>query len=110
MSYALAAIVVAVAVVVVVPAITLGLAVLLGGRPAWMAPPRRARRAEPSIQAFLMLVVLVIVDVAVLLLVPWAAALGNLPAGFTAVEGAFLAVLTLLGVAYAWRRGVLRWQ
>jgi NADH:ubiquinone oxidoreductase subunit 3 (subunit A) len=57
-----------------------------------------------------MVAVLVVVALALLLVLPWAVAFGGLPHGFTAAEGAFLAVLTLFGLGYAWRRGVLRWQ
>src|SRR5919206_4623737 len=107
MSYVLAAILVFLGVVVGIPAVTLGLALLLGGRPRWLERPRRGARrpTEPGIQAYLMLVVLVVLALALLLLVPWVAAFAGLPAGFTAVEGAFLAVLALLGLGYAWRRG-----
>jgi NADH:ubiquinone oxidoreductase subunit 3 (subunit A) len=109
MSYAAAAILVFLAVVVGIPLATGGVAVLLAGRPAWLGWGGR-RRAEPDIQAFLMLAVLVVVALALLLVVPFGVAFGGLHHGFTAVEGAFLAVLTLIGVGYAWRRGVLRWR
>jgi NADH:ubiquinone oxidoreductase subunit 3 (subunit A) len=104
MSLAPAALLVALAVVVGIPLVTLGIAVALG-RPAWLS-----RRAQPGIQTFLMLAVLVVVGLALLFVLPWAVAFGGLPHGFTALEGAFLAVLTLVGLGYAWRRGGLRWS
>ncbi len=104
MSYVLAAILVFLAVVVAVPGIVLGVAVLAGGR------PRVLRRGEPGIHTFLMLAVLAVVAVAAAFLLPWAVAFSGLPHAFTGVEGLFLAVLALLGLGYAWRRGVLRWQ
>jgi hypothetical protein len=106
MSYAPAAILVVLAIAVAIPAIVLSLAVLLAGRPTWLGTAER----EPGIHTFLLLVVLAIVAVAAMFLLPWAVAFGGLPHKFTAVEGLFLAVLTLAGVGYAWRRGVLRWQ
>jgi NADH-ubiquinone/plastoquinone oxidoreductase subunit 3 len=106
MSFAPAAILVVLAVAVAVPGVVLGVAVLLAGRPKRLLATNR----EPDIHAFLMLVVLGIVAVAAMFLLPFAVAFGGLPHKFTAVEGLFLAVLALLGVGYAWRRGVLRWQ
>ena len=106
MSFAPAAVLVFLAVVVAVPGIALGVSMLAAGRPRWI----RRRRREPTINSFLMLAGLAIFTVAFAFVVPWAVAFGGLPHRFTAVEGLFLAVLTLLGVGYAWRRGVLRWQ
>jgi NADH:ubiquinone oxidoreductase subunit 3 (subunit A) len=109
MSFALAAVLEFLALAIAVPAITLGAAVLVAGRPAWVRGPR-ATRPEPGIQTFLMLAVLTVVDLALVFLLPWAAAFGGLPHTVTAVEGLVLAVLTAAGAGYAWRRGVLRWQ
>lgn len=92
---------------VAVPALTLGVAVLIGGRAPWMG---RGRRAEPGIHGFLMLAVLTVVAVALLFIVPFAASFGVLHHRESAALGLFLAVLVLLGVGYAWRRGVLRWS
>lgn len=103
MSFAPAALLVFLAVVVGVPGITLGVSMLVAGRPRWIG----GRRREPTIDNFLMLEVLAIVTVAFAFVVPWAVAFGGLPHRFTAVEGLFLAALTLFGVGYAWRRGVL---
>jgi NADH:ubiquinone oxidoreductase subunit 3 (subunit A) len=108
MSLAPAALLVFVAVVVAIPAVTLGVAVALAGRPHWLGA--RGRRGEPGIHTVLMLSVLVVVALALLVALPWAVAFGGLDHGFTAVEGIFLAVLVLGGAGYAWRRGVLRWQ
>jgi NADH:ubiquinone oxidoreductase subunit 3 (subunit A) len=105
MSYVPAAILVFLAVVVAIPAIVLGLAVLPAGR-----APRVLRGGDPGIQTFLMLTVLVVLAVAAMFLVPWAVAFAGLPHRFTGVEGLFLAVLALVGLGYAWRRGVLRWR
>ena len=106
MSFAAAAILVVLAVALAVPGIVLGVAVLLAGRPHWL----RTAGRELGIDTFLLLAVLAIVAVAAMFLLPWAVAFGGLPHKFTAVEGLFLAVLTLAGLGYAWRRGVLRWQ
>jgi hypothetical protein len=105
MSFAAAAVLVFLAIVVAVPGITLGVSLLVAGRPRWL----RRRRREPTIESFLMLVVVSIVSVAFAFVVPWAVAFAGLPHRFTAVEGLFLAALMLLGVGYAWRRGVLHW-
>jgi len=104
MSVAPAALLEFLAIAVAIPALTLGVAVLLGGRHAWLS---RGRRAEPGIQSFLMLAVLVVVDLALVFLLPWAVAFGGLSHRVTAIEGVFLAALTLFGLGYAWRRGAL---
>lgn len=109
MSFAAAAVLVALAIAVGVPAVVLGLAVLRGGRPNWL-PLRGRRRVDPNIHAFLMSSVLAVLALAVVFALPLGVAIGGLDHGFTAVEGAFLAVLALAGLGYAWRRGVLRWQ
>ena len=107
MSFAPAAVLVFLAIAVGIPVVTLALAMVLAGRPAW--PGRGGgRRTQPGIQAFLMLTVLVVLDAALVFLLPWAVAFGGLPHRFTSVAGLFLAVLTLVGVGYAWRRGALR--
>jgi len=106
MPYALAAVLVLLAVAVAVPALVLGVAMAVAGRPHFLG----ARDREPNIHAFLMLVVLAVVAVALAFVVPFAVAFSGLPHRFTGVEGLFLAVLALLGLGYAWRRGVLRWQ
>ena len=106
MSYPVAAIVVFLTAAVAAPALALGVAVLLAGRPRWLQRKRR----EPGIEAFLMLVVLCIAAVAVALAGPFAAAVGVLPHRFTGAVGLFLGVLIAAGVGYAWRRGVLRWE
>jgi NADH:ubiquinone oxidoreductase subunit 3 (subunit A) len=103
MSFAAAAVLVFLAVAVAVPGITLGVSMLVAGRPRWIS----RRRREPTINTFLMLVALAIVTVAFAFVVPWAVAFGGLPHHFTAVEGLFLAALTLFGAGYAWRRAAL---
>jgi NADH:ubiquinone oxidoreductase subunit 3 (subunit A) len=110
MSFAAAAVLVALATAVGIPLVVLGVAVVLGRRPNWVPLRRRRHRADPNIHAYLMLAVLVVVAVALLFLLPWAVAFGGLAHKFTGAEGVFLAALTLLGLCYAWRRGVLRWQ
>lgn len=103
---ALATILVFLAIAVAVPTVTVALAVVVAGRPRWLPWQRR----EPGIQAYLVLVVLAVFAVALAVVLPFAVAFGGLPHAFTGVEGIFLAALVLLGVAYAWRRGVLRWS
>jgi NAD(P)H-quinone oxidoreductase subunit 3 len=60
------------------------------------------------VQYYLYALVFVIFDVEVIFLYPWAVVFRQI-GGLALVEmGIFLAVL-LLGLAYAWRRGALRW-
>jgi NADH:ubiquinone oxidoreductase subunit 3 (subunit A) len=112
MSFAAAALLEFLGLVVLAPALVLGVAVLLAGRPGWMARPERGRRAaaEPGIQTFLMLAVLAVVGIALVFVVPFAVAMSPLGHRETGLLGLFLAVLVALGVGYAWRRGALRWQ
>jgi NADH:ubiquinone oxidoreductase subunit 3 (subunit A) len=106
MSYPLATILVFLAIAVAVPAVTVALVTPVAGRPRWLP----WRRREPGIQTYLVLAVVATFAVALAFVLPFAVAFGSLPHAFTGVEGIFLAVLALLGVAYAWRRGVLRWS
>lgn len=106
MPYAVAAILAFLVVCVAVPGLVLGLAMAVAGRPRWLG----GRDREPDIRSFLMLVVLAVVALALAFVVPFAVAFSGLPHAFTGVLGLFLAVLALLGLGYAWRRGVLRWQ
>ena len=110
MSFAAALIVEFLVVVVAIPAVTLSVAVMLGGAPAWLRRGSRGRRAEPGIHSFLLLCVLVVVDLALLFVVPLVGAWGSQEHRYTVVVAAFLGVLALLGLGYAWRRGVLRWD
>ncbi len=109
MSFLAALIIETLVIVVAIPAAALALGIALGGRPAWMRE-RGARRPEPGIQTFLMLCLLTVVAVALTFIVPFVGAWGSQEHRFTALIGLFLGVLTGLGVAYAWRRGVLRWD
>jgi NADH:ubiquinone oxidoreductase subunit 3 (subunit A) len=106
MSFAAAALLDFLVIVVAIPAVVLGVAVLLGGRPAWLG----RRRAEPGIHGFLMISVLSVLAIALLFLVPFAASFGALRHRESAALGLFLALLVLLGLGYAWRRGVVRWS
>lgn len=110
MSFLPALIVEVLVIAVAVPALSLAVAVMLLGRPAWLGRPRGGRRAEPGIHSFLLLCVLVVVDLALVFVVPFVGAWGSQGHRYTAVIGLFLAVLALLGLGYAWRRGVLRWD
>ena len=105
MSYVAAALLDFLVIVVAIPALTLGVAVLLGGRPAWLGRVRGG--AEPGIDGFLMLSVLSVLAIALVFLVPFAASFGVLRHRESAALGLFLAVLVLLGVGYAWRREAL---
>ncbi len=109
MSFLAALIVETLVIVVAIPAAALGLGIAVGGRPAWMRE-RAQRRPEPGIQTFLMLCLLTVVAVGLMFIVPFVGAWGSQEHRFTALIGLFLGVLALLGVAYAWRRGVLRWD
>ena len=106
MSFALATVLVVLAVAVGLPATVLGIAVLLAGRPRWLGD----RRREPGIQSFLMLAVLSVVAVFWAFVVPFGVAFGGLSHRFTGAAGLFMFVLMLLGIGYAWRRGALRWE
>jgi NADH:ubiquinone oxidoreductase subunit 3 (subunit A) len=110
MSFLPALVVELLVVAVAVPALTLAVAVMLLGRPAWLGRPARGRRAEPGIHSFLLLGVLAVVDVALVFLVPFVGAWTSQEHRYTALIGLFLAVLVVVGLLYAWRRGVLRWD
>lgn len=110
MSFVAALVVELLVIAVAIPAVTLALAVMLLGRPAWMGRPARGRRAEPGIGSFLVICVLVVVGLALLFLVPLVGAWTSQEHRYTALIGLFLGLLALLGVGYAWRRGVLRWD
>ena len=111
MSFAGAALLEVVGLVVLVPALVLGGAVLLLGRPAWLGRPARGRRAaEPGIHGFLTFAVLTVIAVALVMVVPFAVAMGPLSNREVGLTGIFLAVLVVLGAGYAWRRGALRWD
>lgn len=110
MSFAAALIVELLVVAVAIPGLVLAVAVMLGGRPAWMRRGARGRRAEPGIHTFLLLCVLVVFAVALMFVVPLVGAWGSQEHRDTALIGLFLGVLATLGLGYAWRRGVLRWD
>lgn len=48
-------------------------------------------------------------DVEVVFLFPWAVAYGAFPL-FAALEGVAFILILAAGLAYAWRKGALRWQ
>jgi NADH-quinone oxidoreductase subunit A len=62
-----------------------------------------------NVHYYLIALIFVIFDVEVLFLVPWAVVLTEL--GFVAYAGmlVFIAIL-ILGLVYAWKKGVLNWQ
>ncbi len=68
--------------------------------PAWKRVP---------IRFYVTSMLFVLFDVEVIFLVPWAVALHRLGA-FGLVEMAVFAGLLLLGFAYVWRKGALRWE
>lgn len=62
-----------------------------------------------NVHYYLIALIFVIFDVEILFLIPWAVVLGEL--GFAAYAGmlVFIAIL-ILGLIYAWKKGVFNWQ
>lgn len=73
-----------------------------------MSPIGPAWRRVP-IRFYLTAMLFVLFDVEVVFFYPWAVALHRLKA-FGLVEMAIFAGLLLLGYAYVWRKGALRWE
>ena len=72
--------------------------------------------SQMNIRYYVFAFLFVIFDVEAIFLVPWAVVIGGLDAATTpsavfALVAMFLFVGTLLeGLAYAWKKGVLRWE
>ena len=72
--------------------------------------------AQMNIRYYVFAFLFVIFDVEAIFLVPWAVIFGDLDAStpitpIFALVAMFLFIITLLeGLAYAWKKGVLRWD
>lgn len=72
--------------------------------------------SQMNIRYYIFAFLFVIFDVEAVFLFPWAVILGELdatttPSAWYALIAMFLFVFTLLeGLAYAWKKGVLRWE
>ena len=72
--------------------------------------------SQMNIRYYIFAFLFVIFDVEAVFLFPWAVIVGELdatttPSAWYAVIAMFLFVFTLLeGLAYAWKKGVLRWE
>lgn len=72
-------------------------------------PPIGSAKRRFSIHFYLVAVLFILFDIEAVFLFPWAVALQKLgPVGFSGAV-VFVAVLGL-GLAYAWRKGVLDWK
>ena len=72
-------------------------------------PPVGSAKRRFSIHFYLVAVLFILFDIEAVFLFPWAVSLQGLgPVGFSGAV-VFVAVLGL-GLAYAWRRGVLDWK
>jgi NADH:ubiquinone oxidoreductase subunit 3 (subunit A) len=63
-----------------------------------------------KVQYYLYALMFVLFDVEVLFVVPWAVAYKGLDRGYAFAEMAVFLVLLVAGLAYAWRKGALRWD
>jgi NADH:ubiquinone oxidoreductase subunit 3 (subunit A) len=59
-------------------------------------------------QYYIFALVFLVFDVEVVFLFPWAVAFNVLPL-FAVVEGVIFILILVLGLMYAWRKGVLEW-
>lgn len=61
-----------------------------------------------KVQYYIYALVFLVFDVELVFLFPWAAAFNQLPL-FAVVEGVIFVLILVVGLAYAWRKGVLEW-
>ncbi|MEX0706289.1 MAG: NADH-quinone oxidoreductase subunit A [Nitriliruptoraceae bacterium] len=72
--------------------------------------------SQMNIRYYVFAFLFVIFDVEAIFLFPWAVVVGSLdstttPTALYAIVAMFLFIMTLLeGLAYAWKKGVLRWE
>jgi NADH-quinone oxidoreductase subunit A len=59
-------------------------------------------------QYYVFALVFLVFDVEAVFLFPWAVALGRLPF-FAVVEGIIFVLILIVGLFYAWRKGMLEW-
>jgi NADH:ubiquinone oxidoreductase subunit 3 (subunit A) len=60
-------------------------------------------------QYYIYALVFVVFDIEAVFLLPWAVAYGQLPL-YALVEGVVFILILALALAYAWRKGALRWS
>jgi NADH-quinone oxidoreductase subunit A len=60
-------------------------------------------------QYYIYALVFVVFDIEAVFLLPWAVAYNQLPL-FALVEAAIFILILILALAYAWRKGALRWS
>jgi NADH:ubiquinone oxidoreductase subunit 3 (subunit A) len=60
-------------------------------------------------QYYIYALVFVVFDIEAVFLLPWAVAYGQLPL-YALVEGVVFILILVLALAYAWRKGALRWS
>jgi len=60
------------------------------------------------VQYYIFALVFLIFDVETVFLYPWAAAFNQLPL-FAVLEGVLFILILVVGLLYAWRKGVLEW-
>ena len=72
-------------------------------------PPRGESMAQFHVGYYLFAILFLMFDVETVFLFPWAAICRALGSGALLAVGTFLVIL-VLGLAYAWKKGALRWK
>lgn len=72
-------------------------------------PSRGESMAQFHVGYYLFAILFLMFDVETVFLFPWAAICRSVGSGALLAVGTFLVILTL-GLAYAWRKGALRWK
>ncbi|MBR1883276.1 MAG: NADH-quinone oxidoreductase subunit A [Muribaculaceae bacterium] len=72
-------------------------------------PTRGESMAQFHVGYYLFAILFLMFDVETVFLFPWAAICRSLGTGALAAVGTFLVILAL-GLAYAWKKGALRWK
>ena len=72
-------------------------------------PTRGESMAQFHVGYYLFAILFLMFDVETVFLFPWAAICRNLGSGALFAVGTFLVIL-VLGLAYAWKKGALRWK
>lgn len=61
------------------------------------------------VQYYIFALIFLVFDIETVFLFPWAAAFDKLPL-FAVLEGVLFILILVAGLAYAWRKGALRWM